>query len=168
LNFRKGGLEAQIDAIINQGGKLESPWIKSDIEVDIDLYKRAIFKIAYESAWYFIGDDFLNTEFSNHARSYIMNGIDFPYSGDIKIEASEFGKTFGLDEVCHFVMHWCGGGVEVMAVGIFDIFSAAIEIGHCPNDARGFRILVNNVVTGSVSDLKEIDIVRMMLGKKRD
>lgn len=109
----EGGLKRKLMRLLIRVERLESPWIKSDIEVDIDLYKRAILKLHTNPAWYFIGDDFLNTEFSNHARSYIMNGIDFPYSGDIKIEASEFGKTFGLDEVCHFrdalVWWWSGG-----------------------------------------------------------
>lgn len=159
------GIDQYVDEIISRGGRLDSPSIRSNIKIDIDAYKRAIFKIVYESAWYFIGDDFLDTEFAERAKKYIMDGVDFPYVGDIRIDESEFGKTFGIDSSSHFVMYWRGNGVDVIAVGVFDIFSAVIEVGPCRGGARDFRVLINNVKTGSVRELDQIDIVRMMLGK---
>lgn len=142
----KQELEKRIQEGINP-----SPWMTINAEIDILQYKRAILKIAYELAWYWLGQAYLDDEVGEMIRKCMLDNdlegewhLKYPIKGRIEIvgERTMF-PMWDNEPNSHIAFLMESDGKISCYIRIFRIFEGMIEVS---NDASKYPNCCNRFI----------------------
>jgi hypothetical protein len=131
-------LQAKIAELKDQMRTLEQPSVRHDLKVDLVKYHNAILKIAYEFAWLWLGDAYLEDPVAVKLRRKILENADEQIGGVIQI-----GTTVPFDTMwtgahgpaaqCHeiVVLARLAGPAEIGASGAKEAVVDAIAFQVC-------------------------------------
>jgi len=145
-----------------------SPWIHIETMVDAKKFKKGIVKIAYELAWHWLGENYLDDKVGVMIRHYLFNdplhddrSDKYPIWGSIKLIGKEsLMPIWDYDMTSHIAyMMVTSNGKIGCYVRIFRTFEGLIQISDNPTRYPDFRgkFIANNPVDGSIreTDLNE-------------
>ena len=90
--------KAKIAELKDQMRTLEQPSVRHDLKVDLVKYHNAILKIAYEFAWLWLGDAYLEDPVAVKLRRKILENADEQIGGVIQIGTTVPFDTMWTDE----------------------------------------------------------------------
>jgi hypothetical protein len=75
-------LAKEVARTISGAQIIENPQVHYDVEFDVIEYQRGVFKIAYELAWYWLGDGFLDDPEAAKLRKSILDSVPLAEQSD--------------------------------------------------------------------------------------
>lgn len=125
--------DQEIEALKDDARKnvqtIEQPEVILSPRIDTELYKPAIAKIAYEMAWYWLGDAYLDDARADVLRDYIRGKRDDLRSAHIEFNENYQGLALWAGEPnAHIAFGASQGRSHAVALRIFSIFVGVIEI----------------------------------------
>ena len=154
--------QAEIDAA-QVVTKVEKPWMHMRLGIDVVEYKRAIIKIAYELAWRWLGDAYLDDPMAAQIRACLLDGEGWSAKELVRGEIDFVGEKptypFWHDGTkSHLAFSMAVPEGIVVYVRVFELFEGKILVSESParyGDFEG-KFLRNDPVTGNV---REVDLV---------
>jgi len=151
---------------------LQLPWIRYQYQINLEAYKIAIVKIAYEMACYWLGNDYLDEPLAEILRKCLRNstpnngGIgDHPVTAVIGLSGS-YGLFPLWQDIpdCHITLLkeldgalWCG-------VRVFSVFEGYVQISNDVSRHRDHeRFMVIDPVTGRFrEEALQVELARLV------
>jgi hypothetical protein len=133
-------LQAKVAELKEQIRTLEQPCVRHDLKVDLVSYHNAMLKIAYELAWLWLGDGFLDDPGAVKLRQKILENADEQIRGVIQIGMTGPFEKMWTDEPN--VLIALGQKSEqgiVVSVRIFDVLCGLIAVSDQPARYPDFR-----------------------------
>jgi len=133
-------LQAKVAELKKQIRTLEQPCVRHDLKVDLVSYHNAMLKIAYELAWLWLGDGFLDDPGAVKLRQKILENADEQIRGAIQIGMTGPFEKMWTDEPNVFIA--LGQKSEqriVVSVRIFDVLCGLIAVSDQPARYPDFR-----------------------------
>jgi hypothetical protein len=130
--------DAKIDQIVEttlQGVQtIEQPEVFYNLKFDMTSFQRGIYKIAYELAFMWLGESYLDDPMAAKLRSVVLDGVDAKSIG-IRGTIQAGGEIdtlrfWAADKNSHVAFSSVDSGVMAVTVKIFDIFSAKIVVSE--------------------------------------
>jgi HNH endonuclease len=126
-------LAGELTRAIESSHTIVEPQIIHHPQIDLIYFQRGIFKIVYELAWYWLGDDFLEDAEAAKLREVVLNpaSIEHPESTGI-IGTIKFGDDAGqlllwkLRPYAHLGMAIRSGSNMMLTIRIFNTMSAIV------------------------------------------
>jgi hypothetical protein len=130
--------DTEIDKIVEaamQGVQtIEQPEVSYNIQVNMAVFRRGIFKIAYELAFMWLGESYLDDPIAAKLRAIILDGVDpetLGIHGAIELGCEINSLCFwAADKDCHVAFSAVVDGKVAIALKIFDVFSAVVEVSE--------------------------------------
>jgi hypothetical protein len=138
--FSQAELQAKIAELKEQMRTLEQPSVRHDLKVDLVEYHNAILKIAYEFAWLWLGDAYLDDPVAVKLRRKVLENADEQIRGVIQIGATVPFDKMWTDEPN--VLLALGQVSEVgvaVSVRIFDVLCGLVVVSEESARYPGFR-----------------------------
>jgi hypothetical protein len=117
-----------------RAGEIKQPEVLHKVAVDLRDYQRAICKIVYELAWFWLGEDYLDDPVAVFLRNTILKGIEEKdIRGQIQIgKLPPFNEMWTGEPNAHIAfVKKAGPGISIM-VRVFDVMSAGIVVTNSP------------------------------------
>ncbi len=133
--------DEEIEKRINRKYKTEQfPMVHMTAEVDMLHYQRAILKIIYELAYYWLGEKYLEDETAIKLRQCILNEAweentveNFCIEGKISIDSNNVLWEFWKDDECsHLAFINVCGGILCIGVRVFNNINGVVTIAINP------------------------------------
>ncbi|QFP71406.1 HNH endonuclease [Bacillus subtilis] len=168
-----GATYSEIDKKIIEGNLLEP--ININIELDQVKYKKAIMKIVYELAHYWLGENYFNDPIGEKIRKYIKsNDFSDDIAGSIGLFRKEEKKLLNLWEdepLYHMAFMQKSGKNIIIYIKIFNVFDGSVILSNNADCYHDFepKFISINPVTGikRESNIYE-EIVRRRKKNERD
>jgi HNH endonuclease len=133
-------LQAKIAELKEQMRTLEQPCVRHALKVDLIEYHNAILKIAYEFAWLWLGDAYLEDPVAVKLRRKILENADEQIGGVIQIGTTTPFDTMWTDEPNALLsLGQISGGVVAISVRIFDVLCGLVVVSEKSARYPGFR-----------------------------
>jgi len=124
-------IQAQIGATKANMGRIDQPEVKFGLEVDIWNYHRAVFKIAYELAWLWLGDEYLDDPVAEQLRNMILKDARDGIKGKVQFGADIAPLAPWKDEPNVHIGFCSGVGHAIcISVRIFDSICGAVSVSE--------------------------------------
>jgi hypothetical protein len=122
-------LQAKIADLKDKVRTTEQPSVRHDLKVDLVDYQNAILKIAYEFAWLWLGDTYLDDPIAVKLRRKILGNADEQLRGVIQIGTTAPFDKLWTDEPNALLAlgQVCGAGVAI-SVRIFDVLCGLVVV----------------------------------------
>lgn len=172
--------DAELEAAISQAKagvrSKQHPEIKFNFDGDLRDYKRAVCKIAYELAWLWLGDEYLDDPVAVKLRDAILKGDGEDIRGRIELDANQMPLVLWKGEgSAHIALAISVGPHLSVSLRIFDSISGAIVVSESADKYRqaGRPIeeglfVVNDPQTGRLHKGTMMDeLMRMTRGAAR-
>ncbi|ACC85454.1 HNH endonuclease [Nostoc punctiforme] len=149
--LRRDGLnqltEKEIEKIINPQSIIRyRPQIYKKFSIDLFLYKRAIIKIAYELAYYYLGSTYLNDEMGELLRLTIKDKspegkqlTKYPIDAFIEISGTMLFPYFKNEHEHHIAIIKRHKDCLKCYISIFDVFQSIITVSNDANLYQNFK-----------------------------
>jgi len=141
-------IQAQIEAAKANMGRIDQPEVKFGLEVDIWNYHRAVFKIAYELAWLWLGDEYLDDPVAEQLRNMILKDARDGIKGKVQFGAdmAPLAPWKGEPNV-HIGFCSRVGHTICISVRIFDSICGAVSVSEAadsyPAAGEGGFVLID-------------------------
>jgi hypothetical protein len=124
-------MRAKIEEVKDQILSIEQPCVRHDVNVDLIDYQKAILKIAYELAWLWLGDSYLDDPIANKLRRAILKKSDEQIIGTIQIGLTAPFDTMWIDEPNAILAFGqvCRDGLAI-SIRIFDVLCGFVVISE--------------------------------------
>jgi hypothetical protein len=133
-------LQAAVEIARAQVGAVERPEVLHNPSFDLILYRKAIYKIVYELAWLWLGDEYLDDPIASKLRSVILrDGGEEQLRGQIRIgEFAPFDKLWKDEPNAHIGFANQVGPRIAISVRIFDMMYGSIGVTEDPSRYPNF------------------------------
>jgi hypothetical protein len=152
----KTELEATIAELKAQMGTLGQPHVRHDLKVDLIDYQNAILKIAYEFAWLWLGEVYLDDPVAIKLRRKILENTDEQIRGLIQIGAdAPFDKMWTNEPNALLALGQTSNVGIRISVRIFDVLCGWVFVSDDPARYPGFtegRFFCCDPQTGETRD----------------
>lgn len=123
----------EIEALKEEARKnvrtIEQPEVLHSVRADTELYKPAVAKIAYEIAWYWLGDAYLDDPRAAELRGYILGERDELSNARIAFNESYGGfAPWASEPNAHIALGASQGRSHAIALRIFNVFVGVLEV----------------------------------------
>jgi hypothetical protein len=165
-------LEQQVEAIwaARRLEQIENPQVLHNMPIDFRSCRRGIFKIAYELAAMWLGDEYVvHDPVAAAMRSFVMEGKEeeaVGLRGNILFGPSENHPLalWANDRHCHVATSTVTDGTIAIALKIFDVIEAVVVVAGAPEkyvsgllDPQRVRFLHLNSLTGEIRQTSLIE-----------
>lgn len=147
-------------------GTIQTPTIKMRAEFDTVQYKRAVLKIAYELAFYWLGQEYFNDETGEIIRNCMFDSSlegdwseEYPIKGFIDLSDEQSRFPFWKDETkSHVAFLNIVDNKICCYIKIFNIFEGVIEVSNDASNYPNFsgKFISINPQTG---EKRETDLI---------
>ena len=153
-------LRAQAETILAAGVQtIEKPELHHQIKIDLAEFRRGLLKIAYELAFIWLGESYLDDPMAAKLRDVILSRSDEKTTGlrgRMEIGSDiEPVRFWAQDKDCHVAYNAVLGNDIAVCLKIFDIFSAVIVVGEQKDryvkgqfDEKAMRFIYLDPVSG--------------------
>jgi HNH endonuclease len=137
-------LQAAVEIARAQVGIVERPEVLYNSSFDLILYRKTIYKIVYELAWLWLGDEYLDDPIASKLRSVILQGGgEEELRGQILIgEFAPFDTLWKDEPYAHVAFAKQAWPWIAISVRIFDMICGSIAVtedpSRYPNFTEGF------------------------------
>jgi hypothetical protein len=119
---------------------LEQPCVRHDLKVDLIEYHNGILKIAYEFAWLWLGDAYLDDPIAVKLRQKILENADEQIRGIIQIgTTSPFDKMWTDEPNALLALGQVSEVGVAISVRIFDVLCGLVVVSDESARYPGFR-----------------------------
>ena len=119
---------------------LEQPSVRHDLKVDLVEYHKAILKIAYEFAWLWLGDTYLDDPVAVKLRRKILENADEQIRGVIQIgTTAPFNKMWTDEPNALLALGQVSEVGVAVSVRIFDVLCGLVVVSDEFARYPGFR-----------------------------
>ncbi len=130
-------LSDQVAAAKANVRRIDQPEVKYGIDVDVRAYKRAVCKSAYELAWQWLGDDYLEDPVAVNLRDLILKDAKDEIRGSIDLTGDTPALLPWKSEGCaHVGIGQRVAGHLCIAIRIFDVVSGVIDVSDTEDKYR--------------------------------
>jgi HNH endonuclease len=168
--------EDEIQALLASATKrtIEQPDVIFTIEMDTRHYQRAVCKIIYELAWFWLGDAYIDDPVAKKLRTVILSDTEQSIAARITMDGAEPPLSFWNGEPkAHIAMGAQMGDGFFVGVRVFDIVSGMIVVTNTaskyPSAADGrFQLFDLGGGDQSRDGTLEEEFFRMICSRRRD
>lgn len=127
ISFREKDIKEKLLEQVNSNLKVYAMDLKYEGEIDVSKYLPCVIKIAYESSFYLLGNEYLDDGLAIHLRNYLYNY--FESDGDDN-EISRVSAQISSDEFMptHSVKLYPVGRVIMAHICLFNVFSFVLTV----------------------------------------
>lgn len=126
---RRGLEEISVEEIVNktQHNLIENPQMEMSLEFDINKFRKALLKIVYEMAYYWIGEEYLLDPMAGKIREYILSDnieVENLYGFADIVDKKEGSRINISQEDCHIAILTIKDNYVNCYINIFNDFEA--------------------------------------------
>jgi HNH endonuclease len=134
--FEQGELYQLVEQIIEQGPeRLEKPTLYHRSQIDLIEFKKGLLKIAYELAFVWLGESYLEDPTAAMMRDIVLGRLDETQSriaGRIDFGTdSDALHLWADDKDCHIAYTFVAGKQIGVCMKVFDVFSGVVCVTQC-------------------------------------
>lgn len=167
-------LQTQVETVKSNSDCIAKPEIRFSPEIDIQNYFRAIYKIAYELAWLWLGDEYLYDPIAIQLRNVVLKGVNEEIKGRAELGVIAPLELWNKEPNAHIGLSMQVENGIAISIRIFDSISGVVAISETKNKYPNIcepsqlgRFILNDSLTGALRNSTLADELHRMTNELR-